>query len=51
MKKTFTKVVKAVIKSRPQIAGVHYTNERIEVTDAHVAMMAWEYNAVPVREV
>ncbi|WP_459524659.1 hypothetical protein [Leuconostoc lactis] len=39
MKKTFTKVVKAVVKTRPTIAGVHYTNERIEVTDAHVAII------------
>lgn len=39
MKKTFTKVVKAVNNSRPTIAGIHYTNERIEVTDAHVAII------------
>ena len=39
MKKTFTKVVKAVTKVRPTIAGVHYTNECIEVTDAHVAII------------
>lgn len=39
MKKTFTKVVKAVSKARPQIAGVHYTNERIELTDTHVAII------------
>ncbi|ORI36517.1 hypothetical protein BMR90_06970 [Leuconostoc mesenteroides subsp. cremoris] len=38
MKKTFTKVVKSA-KQRPSIAGVHYTNERIEVTDAHVAII------------
>ncbi|EEJ42642.1 beta clamp domain-containing protein [Leuconostoc mesenteroides] len=39
MKKTFTKVVKSVTKVRPTIAGVHYTNECIEVTDAHVAII------------
>lgn len=39
MKKTFTKVVKAVTKVRPTIAGVHYTNERIELTDSHVAII------------
>ena len=39
MKKTFTKVVKSVSKARPQIAGVHYTNERIELTDTHVAII------------
>lgn len=39
MKKTFTKLVKSVTKARPVIAGVHYTNERIEATDAHVAII------------
>ncbi|MCT4419690.1 hypothetical protein EFT49_05595 [Leuconostoc falkenbergense] len=38
MKKTFTKVVKSA-KQRPTIAGVHYTNECIELTDAHVAII------------
>ncbi|MCT4389756.1 hypothetical protein [Leuconostoc falkenbergense] len=38
MKKTFTKVVKSA-SSRPQIAGVHYTNDRIELTDSHVAII------------
>lgn len=39
MKKTFTKIVKSAGKARPLIAGVHYTNERIELTDAHVAII------------
>ena len=39
MKKTFTKVVKSASKSRPTIAGVHYTNERLEVTDANIAII------------
>ncbi len=39
MKKTFTKVVKAVSKVRPLLAHVHYTNERIELTDSHVAII------------
>lgn len=39
MKKTFTKVVKAVIKKRPLLAHIHYTNERIELTDSHVAII------------
>lgn len=38
MKNTFKKVVKAVVKTRPTIAGVHYTNERVELTDSHVAI-------------
>lgn len=39
MKNTFKKVVKAVTKTRPLLAHVHYTNERVEVTDAHVAII------------
>lgn len=39
MKKTFTKVVKAVSKARPLLGHVHYTNERIELTDSHVAII------------
>lgn len=38
MKKTFTKVVKSVSKARPLLGHVHYTNERIELTDSHVAI-------------
>lgn len=38
MKKTFPKIVKSA-KQRPSIAGVHYTNERIELTNAHVAII------------
>lgn len=39
MKNTFKKVVKAVTKTRPLLAHVHYTNERIELTDSHVAII------------
>ncbi|WP_273708198.1 hypothetical protein [Leuconostoc mesenteroides] len=39
MKKTFTKIVKSVSKTRPLLAHVHYTNERIELTDSHVAII------------
>ena len=39
MKKTFTKVVKAVSKTRPILGHVHYTNDRIELTDSHVAII------------
>ncbi|WP_273710447.1 hypothetical protein [Leuconostoc mesenteroides] len=39
MKKTFTKVVKSVSKTRPLLAHVHYTNDRIELTDSHVAII------------
>lgn len=39
MKKTFTKVIKSVGNSRPTIAGIHYTNEHVEVTDAHVVII------------
>lgn len=39
MKKSFTKVVKSVIKTRPILAGVHYTNDRMELTDSHVAII------------
>lgn len=39
MKKTFTKVVKSVSKARPLLGHVHYTNERIELTDSHVAII------------
>lgn len=39
MKKTFTKVIKSVVKTRPILGHVHYTNERIELTDSHVAII------------
>ncbi|ORI73765.1 MULTISPECIES: hypothetical protein [Leuconostoc] len=39
MKKTFTKIIKPVSKVRPLLAHVHYTNERIELTDSHVAII------------
>ncbi|AIM50856.1 DNA polymerase [Leuconostoc phage Ln-9] len=39
MKKTFTKVVKAISKTRPILGHVHYTNDRIELTDSHVAII------------
>lgn len=39
MKKTFTKVVKSVSKVRPLLGHVHYTNELIELTDSHVAII------------
>lgn len=39
MKKTFTKVVKSVVKTRPILGHVHYTNELIELTDSHVAII------------
>lgn len=39
MKKTFTKVIKSVVKTRPLLGHVHYTNERIELTDSHVAII------------
>ncbi|ADD71727.1 DNA polymerase [Leuconostoc phage 1-A4] len=39
MKKTFTKVVKGISKTRPILGHVHYTNERIELTDSHVAII------------
>lgn len=39
MKKTFIKVVKSVIKKRPLLAHVHYTNDRMELTDSHVAII------------
>lgn len=39
MKKTFTKVVKSVSKVRPILGHVHYTNELIELTDSHVAII------------
>lgn len=39
MKKTFTKVVKSVSKVRPLLGNVHYTNELIELTDSHVAII------------
>lgn len=39
MKKTFTKVVKSVSKARPILGHVHYTNDRIELTDSHVAII------------
>jgi hypothetical protein len=39
MKKTFTKVVKSISKVRPIFGHVHYTNERIELTDSYVAII------------
>ncbi len=39
MKKTFTKVVKSMSKVRPLLAHVHYTNDRIELTNSHVAII------------
>lgn len=40
MKKTFTKVSKSMAKLRSQqLAGAHYTNERIETTNGHVAII------------
>lgn len=39
MKKTFTKVIKGISKTRPILGHVHYTNERIELTDSHVAII------------
>lgn len=39
MKNTFKKVIKAVVKTRPLLGHVHYTNERIELTDSHVAII------------
>lgn len=39
MKKTFTKVVKSVVKTRPILGHVHYTNGLIELTDSHVAII------------
>ena len=39
MKKTFTKVIKSVIKTRPLLAHVHYTNDRIELTNSRVAII------------
>lgn len=39
MKKTFTKIIKSVSKARPLLGHVHYTNERVELTDSHVAII------------
>ena len=39
MKKTFIKVIKSVSKTRPLLGHVHYTNNRIELTDSHVAII------------
>ena len=39
MKKTFTKVVKGISKTRPILGHVHYTSDRIELTDSHVAII------------
>ncbi|WP_273713141.1 hypothetical protein [Leuconostoc mesenteroides] len=39
MKKTFTKIIKSVSKVRPLLGHVHYTNDRIELTDSHVAII------------
>lgn len=39
MKKTFTKVVKSVVKTRPILGHVHYASELIELTDSHVAII------------
>lgn len=39
MKKTYTKIIKSVSKVRPLLGHVHYTNDRIELTDSHVAII------------
>lgn len=39
MKKTFTKVVKSISKTLPLLAHVHYTNDRIELTNSRVAII------------
>ncbi|MGB4824620.1 MAG: hypothetical protein WBP82_06925 [Leuconostoc mesenteroides] len=39
MKKTFTKIIKPISKTLPLLAHVHYTNDRIELTDSHVAII------------
>ena len=39
MKKTFTKIVKSISKVRPILGHIHYTNDRIELTDSHVAII------------
>lgn len=39
MKKTFTKVIKGISKTQPILGHVHYTNDRIELTDSHVAII------------
>lgn len=39
MKKVFDKIIKNVSTSRPVLGGVHYTNNRLELTDSHVAII------------
>ena len=39
MKKTFVKVIKGISKTQPILGHVHYTNELIELTDSHVAII------------
>lgn len=39
MKKTFTKIIKTTNAGRRQLQGVHYTSDRIELTNAHVAIV------------
>mgnify|MGYP003365819954 CR=1 FL=1 len=39
MKKVFDKIIKNVVKTRTQIAGIHYTNNKLEVTDSHIAII------------
>lgn len=38
MKKVFDKIIKGN-KSKPQLEGVHYTNEKLELTDANIAII------------
>lgn len=39
MKKVFDKIIKNVGTSRPVLSGVHYTNNRLELTDTHVLII------------
>lgn len=39
MKKVFDKIIKNVGTTRPVLSGVHYTNNRLELTDSHVAII------------
>lgn len=39
MKKVFDKIIKSTAKSRPVLSGVHYTNDRLELTDSHIAII------------
>lgn len=39
MKKVFDKIIKNAGTSRPVLSGVHYTNNRLEITDSHVAII------------